>query len=173
MLPSCCSKHQRYVSSSKCSPSCTGLFHLEPVLPFAIDPSSQGGAAPIPLRVRSARRLPRDKFQCGRNCRRHREGRGILLCTPSRWTHTTCQVMPRKHSEYKLVTKIWHCLTPNQTFRYHADHYTGYVAEVTYEGVAHFPEHHPHPGYGHGGHGPAWGLIFLNDFARLIFITQI
>ena len=37
MLPSCCSKHQRYVSSSKCSPSCTGLFHLEPVLPFAID----------------------------------------------------------------------------------------------------------------------------------------
>ena len=29
--------------------------------------------------------------------------------------------------------------------RYHADYYTGYVAEVTYEGVAHFPEHHPHP----------------------------
>ena len=44
------------------------------------------------------------------------------------------------------------CLTLNQTLRYHADHYTGYVAEVTYEGVAHFPEHHP--GYGHGGHGP-------------------
>merc|ERR1712172_94216 len=41
-----------------------------------------------------------------------------------------------------------------QHVKYHADHYTGYVAEVTYEGVAHFPEHHPHPGYGHGGHGP-------------------
>merc|ERR1712008_77136 len=39
-----------------------------------------------------------------------------------------------------------------QHVKYHADHYTGYVAEVTYEGVAHFPEHHP--GYGHGGHGP-------------------
>ena len=54
----------------------------------------------------------------------------------------------------KKLPKSFTMFEYQPTFRYHADHYTGYVAEVTYEGVAHFPEHHPHPGYGHGGHGP-------------------
>jgi hypothetical protein len=52
------------------------------------------------------------------------------------------------------VTGQYSVLLPDgrtQHVKYHADHYNGYVAEVTYEGVAHFPEHHG--GYGHG-HGP-------------------
>ena len=39
-----------------------------------------------------------------------------------------------------------------QHVKYHADHYNGYVAEVTYEGVAHYPEYHHGDKYGHGGY---------------------
>ena len=48
-------------------------------------------------------------------------------------------------SRKKLPESVRFSSTNQPTLRDHADHYTGYVAEVTYEGVEHFPEHHPHP----------------------------
>ena len=36
-----------------------------------------------------------------------------------------------------------------QHVKYHADHHTGYVADVTYEGAAHHPSHHAAPAYHH------------------------
>ncbi|XP_063849742.1 uncharacterized protein LOC135093985 [Scylla paramamosain] len=46
-----------------------------------------------------------------------------------------------------------------QTVRYVADHYGGYVAQVSYYGKAHHPKHYGNPqtffkhhGYGHGGY---------------------
>ena len=51
-----------------------------------------GGAAPVPLRVRGARRLPRDQLQCRRDRRRHRQCHRIIFRASSWWTYSTCQV---------------------------------------------------------------------------------
>ena len=53
----------------------------------------------------------------------------------------------------KTVTGSYQVALPDgriQTVTYTADHYNGFVADVTYEGEAHYPEdkpYHPAPSY--------------------------
>merc|ERR1711997_848982 len=57
-------------------------------------------------------------------------------------------------SDGNVVTGSYSVALPDgrtQHVKYTADHYNGYVAEVTYEGTPHYPEekpyHHPAPAY--------------------------
>ena len=68
-------------------------------------------------------------------------------------TYSGAQFSAQENADGKAVTGSYQVALPDgriQTVTYTADHYNGFVADVTYEGEAHYPEdkpYHPAPAY--------------------------
>ena len=64
-------------------------------------------------------------------------------------TYSGAQFSAQENADGKAVTGSYQVALPDgriQTVTYTADHYNGFVADVTYEGEAHYPEDKPyHP----------------------------